>query len=260
MAAGDAFCGTVATGINRARPPASPPCVHSLAGLDGPRLPPSLQRLAPRMLTLAPGERLFAEGEAQEMLYLVRHGTLKSRRHASDGEELVLDFHFAGDLIGRSLLSGRGHRSEAVALCTAELCGFPLPDLQRAMAECWELQSGVLQGIGRAIAHDHLHVRLLGRPRAQERLAGFLLELHQRQLDRGLPADRMLLPMGRAEIASYLGLVIETVSRAFTRLQEERVLRVSGRRLQLLDLERLCEIGGEHARQHALVAKRRGLG
>jgi len=134
-----------------------------------------------------------------------------------------------------------------VALTVADVCRFPMIAVEEAMRESVELQRALLDRIGRSIAHDQDHAVLLARPLAQERLAGFLRELQRRQQARGESPVRIQLPMGRADIASYLGLVIETVSRAFTRLQEEQVLKVSGRRVQVLDSRRLSELSGESA-------------
>lgn len=222
-------------------------CLHTLAQIEATRLEAILQRLGPEAVRLEPGERLFAEGDEQHDLHVVRSGVLKTRRIGVQGEELVLDFHFAGELLGRGFLSGRPQRCEAVALTAADVCRFPMPALEEAMSESVELQRSILDRIGRAIARDQDHAVLLGRPLAQARLAGFLHELQRCQQGRGESPVRIQLPMGRADIASYLGLVIETVSRAFTRLQEEQVLKVSGRRVQVLDSKRLCELSGEGA-------------
>lgn len=235
-----------ALGADISRLPAAM-CLRALAEIEGAGMAAILQRLRPEPVRLEPGERLFAEGDEQQSLHVVRSGALKTRRVGAHGEELVLDFHFAGELLGHGILSGRPQRCEAVALTVAEVCRFPMSAIEGAMRESLELQRAMLGRIGRSIAHDQDHAVLLGRPLAQERLAGFLRELQRRQQALGESTSRFHLPMGRADIASYLGLVIETVSRAFTRLQEDQVLKVSGRRVQVLDSKRLCELNGESA-------------
>lgn len=245
-------CGTRAhggfesLGANVSRLPAAT-CLLALAEIEGAGIAAILQRLRPEPVRLEPGERLFALGDEQQDLHVVRSGALKTRRVGVHGEELVLDFHFAGELLGHGILSGRPQRCEAVALTEAEVCRFPMSAVEEAMRESLELQRAMLGRIGRSIAHDQDHAVLLGRPLAQERLAGFLRELQRRQQARCESTRHIQLPMGRADIASYLGLVIETVSRAFTRLQEEQALKVSGRRVQVLDSKRLCELSGDSA-------------
>lgn len=235
-----------ALGADISRLPAAT-CLRALGEIEASGLTAILKRLEPEPVRLEPGERLFAEGDEQCDLHVVRSGVLKTRRIGAQCEELVLDFHFAGELLGHGILSGRPQRCEAVALTVAEVCRFPMSAVEEAMRESLDLQRAMLGRIGRSIAHDQDHAVLLGRPLAQERLAGFLRELQRRQQAGGESPNRIQLPMGRADIASYLGLVIETVSRAFTRLQEEKVLKVSGRRVQVLDSRRLCELSGESA-------------
>jgi CRP/FNR family transcriptional regulator len=238
--------GLDALGADISRLPAAT-CLRALAEIEASGLSAVLKRLEPEPVRLEPGERLFAEGDEHQDLHVVRSGALKTRRVGAHGEELVLDFHFAGELLAHGILSGRPQRCEAVALTVAEVCRFPMSAVEEAMRESLELQRAMLGRIGRSIAHDQDHAVLLGRPLAQERLAGFLREMQWRQQALGESTSRIQLPMGRADIASYLGLVIETVSRAFTRLQEEQVLKVSGRRVQVLDSKRLCELSGDSA-------------
>jgi CRP/FNR family transcriptional regulator, anaerobic regulatory protein len=192
-----------------------------------------------RHRALGSGEHLFHLGERLSALYVSRHGSLKSVAMTEEGVEQVIAFHLPGELIGLDALGSGQHRCQAVALEAAEVCELNVGQLERAAREVPGLQHGLLRLMGRSVEVDQDHLALLGRPQAIERLALFLVGLVTRLQAQGLDGERFALPMSRADIASYLGLVIETVSRGFGRLQDEGLLKVSGRRLQILDMHGL---------------------
>lgn len=192
-----------------------------------------------RHRALARGENLFHLGESLSALYVSRHGSLKSVAMNEEGDEQVIAFHLPGELVGLDALGSGQHRCLAVALEPAEVCELNIAQLELAAREVPGMQHGLLRLMGHSVEVDQDHVALLGRPQAIERLALFLVGLVTRLQAQGLDGERFALPMSRADIASYLGLVIETVSRGFGRLQEEGLLKVSGRKLQIFDMHGL---------------------
>ena len=208
----------------------------SAAHVDG------LHGLNGRHRALVAGEVLFHLGESQCALYLSRRGSLKSVAINEDGDEQVIGFHLPGELIGLDALGSGRHRCLAVALEACEVCELNLAQLEQAAREVPGLQHGLLRLMGHTVEFDQDHLAILSRPQAIERLAMFLVNLSFRLQAQGIESQRFNLPMSRAEIASYLGLVIETVSRGFGRLQEDGLIRIAGRKLQLLDMAGLCAL------------------
>ena len=194
--------------------------------------------LAGRVQPLARGESLFRAGDSGEVVYAVRAGALKTVTVTEDGTEHVLGFHLPGELVGLDALASGRHGVEAVALADSHVCAMPIQSLLATGSRAPDLGRELLQVFGRTALHCHAHVDVLMRRQAGERIALFLHEMGARLLREGA-AGAMQLPMSREDIARYLGLALETVSRGFTKLQDEGVLEVSGRVVRVLDVERL---------------------
>jgi CRP/FNR family transcriptional regulator len=179
-------------------------------------------------------------------VYVARDGAFKTVSISEDGEEQVLGFHLAGELIGLDALGDGTHRCEAVALTTANVCDVPFTELGAVAAQLPSLQRQLLRVIGRSANRDSDHVEMLVRRQANERLALFLHGLSERYRQIGMSAHAFKLPMSREDIARFLGLALETVSRGITRLQEDGLIDVRGRHVEIIDiaqLERLAHPG-----------------
>jgi CRP/FNR family transcriptional regulator len=138
-------------------------------------------------------------------------------------------------LIGLDALGEGSHRCEAIALTTASVCDVPFEELAVIAAQIPKLQQQLLRVIGQSLNRDSDHLDLLLRRQANERIALFLHSLGERYRTIGLSAEAFRLPMSREDIAHYLGLALETVSRGFTRLQEDGVISVQGRHVEIVD-------------------------
>lgn len=205
-----------------------------------------LQRLDAIVLRGRPlhkGEHLFDAGQPLQQLHAVRSGTLKSYLLNSEGGEQITGFHLPGELLGLDGLGACGHPGFAVALETSMVCSIPLARLEELAADMPRLRGELLRVMSAAIHAEHEQWRLT-RKAAAERLAGFLLELSQRFRARGYSARNFILPMGRCEIANYLGLTSETVSRLLARYRARGLVEISGRELRVTDLQRLQQLGG----------------
>jgi CRP/FNR family transcriptional regulator len=185
--------------------------------------------------SLGRGERLFRAGQALDAVYLVRDGALKTITLAKDGEEQVLGFHLPGEMLGLGALATGRHRSEAVSLTASRVCEVPFAELGQLAARAPSLQQQLLRVMGQGAARDQDHVEMLIRRQASERIALFVHGLQERYRQSGRSAVELVLPMSREEIGRFLGLALETVSRGFSRLQEDGVIAVSGRRVEILD-------------------------
>ena len=208
----------------------------------GPEDVERLEALVKRRRPVARGETLFRAGSTLGNLYVARGGSFKTVVNSEEGEQQVIGFHLPGELIGLDALGAGRHRCDAVALETARVCEVPLAELESIAAQVPGLQRQLLRVMGRSMGRDQDHLEMMNRRQATDRVLLFLHSLSERFETLGLDGRAFTLPMTREEIASYLGLVIETVSRSFTRLQEDGVIAVRGRQVKLLAADRIAAL------------------
>ena len=195
----------------------------------------TLLTLAHRRVSLGRGEALHRAGDAFQSLYVVASGALKSRCVLEDGRDQVVAFHLPGDVVGLDGLGTGRHHSDVTALQKAQAWVVPLARLDdHAMRE--QLPGLLAQELRRSRAT----LSTLGTRRALGRIAAFLVELARRQGNAGRPARMVTLAMSREEMGSHLGLTLETVSRALSRLRRDGLVHVGARRVRILDFERLA--------------------
>jgi CRP/FNR family transcriptional regulator len=185
-------------------------------------------------------QTLYREGDRFQFVYAVRSGTFKSTLALADGREQVSSFHMAGELMGLDGLAQGSHASTAAALEDAEVCAIPYAHLNELAAGSSAMAHVVSRLMSRELVREHSLMMLLGSMNAEERLAAFLLNLSQRLKARGYSASEFHLRMTRAEIGSYLGMTLETVSRTFSAFQQQRLLEVDKRHISILDPDALA--------------------
>jgi CRP/FNR family transcriptional regulator, anaerobic regulatory protein len=203
-------------------------------GLSGDQLG-ALDDMVSLRRTVGRGEALFRVGEPFTSLYAVRAGFFKTCVSSEDGRDQVTGFQMAGELLGLDGIGTDRHTCDAVALEDSSVCVIPFHQLEDLSREFSDLQRQLHRIMSREIVRDHGVMLLLGSMRAEERLAAFLLNLTQRLKSRGFSASELILRMTREEIGSYLGLKLETVSRAFSKLQDDGALEVKQRQIRVLD-------------------------
>ncbi|MFN3415665.1 MAG: fumarate/nitrate reduction transcriptional regulator Fnr [Caldimonas sp.] len=203
-------------------------------GLSRPNLE-KLDHMVASRRSVKRGEALFHAGDPFQSLYAVRTGFFKTRVSSEDGRDQVTGFQMAGELLGLDAISQDRHTCDAVALEDSQVCVIPYQQLEHLSREFTELQSSFHKIMSREIVRDHGVMLLLGSMRAEERLAAFLLNLTQRLQARGFSPSSLILRMTREEIGSYLGLKLETVSRTFSKFQEDGLLEVKQRQIRILD-------------------------
>jgi CRP/FNR family transcriptional regulator len=190
---------------------------------------------------LKAGQTLYRAGDRFDFIYAVRSGTFKTSLDLSDGREQVSGFYLGGELMGLDGVAHGKHASSATALEDAEVCAIPYARLSELSAANAGMQHIVSRLMSREIVREHSLMLLLGSMNAEERLAAFLLNLSQRLKARGYSPTEFHLRMSRAEIGSYLGMKLETVSRTFSAFQQQGVLEVDKRHIRIADMERLSE-------------------
>ncbi|MCS7101452.1 MAG: fumarate/nitrate reduction transcriptional regulator Fnr [Burkholderiaceae bacterium] len=188
------------------------------------------------------GEALFRAGDRFEALYAVRLGFLKSTVTSSDGREQVTGFHMAGEIVGLDGIGNEAHSCDTVALEDTEVCVIPYQRLEEVAASVPALRGHLHKVMSREIVREHGVMLLLGSMHAEERLAAFLLNLSQRFEARGYSRSEFVLRMTRAEIGSYLGLKLETVSRVLSRFAQEGLIEVNQKHVRIVDADGLRAI------------------
>lgn len=194
-----------------------------------------LDTLVAKRTSVPRGETLYRSGDPFRSLFAVRTGFFKTRVAAEDGRDQVTGFQMAGELLGFDGIGTEQHSCDAVALEDSQVCVIPFDQLENLSREFSELQRQLHKVMSREIVREHGVMLLLGSMSAEERLAAFLLNLTQRLAARGFSGTALVLRMTRAEIGSYLGLKLETVSRAFSKFQDDGVLEVKRRAVRVLD-------------------------
>jgi CRP/FNR family transcriptional regulator, anaerobic regulatory protein len=175
------------------------------------------------------GEAIYRAGTAFDSLYAVRTGFFKSRVVLEDGRDQVTGFNMAGEILGMDGIGSGHHTADLIALEDSEVCVIPYSHLEQP-----EMQRQLHKVMSRELVRDQGVMMLLGTMRAEERLAAFLLNLSQRFVARGYSPSEFHLRMTRDEIGSYLGLSLETVSRLFSRFDEDGLISVQQKHIRIL--------------------------
>jgi CRP/FNR family transcriptional regulator len=191
------------------------------------------------------GDALFNAGDPFNAVYAVRSGFLKTTVINDDGREQVTGFHMPGELLGLDGIGTSRYNGNAVALEDAELCVLPFSLLEEIGRDIPTMQRHLHGVLSREIVRDHGVMMLLGSMRAEERLAAFLLNLSKRFTHRGYSPSDFHLRMTREEIGSYLGLKLETVSRLFSRFQDDGLIEVQQKHVRIVDIEGLQAVMGD---------------
>ena len=184
------------------------------------------------------GTEVFGEGEETEYVYQIISGAVRTHKLLADGRRQINSFHLPDDMFG--LENGATHRFTAEAVVETRVRITRRRSLLETMQNRQSGASSFLALVTRNLQHAENHMLLLGRKTALERVAAFLLELDERL---GQPSV-LVLPMSRRDIADYLGLTLETVSRACSTLRDQKMLKFEGatqRQIVLLDRKGLAE-------------------
>jgi CRP/FNR family transcriptional regulator len=198
-----------------------------------------LHMLVEHIGPLPAGTHIFRTGDRFDAIAAVRSGTVKTCRVDREGREQVLGFHLPGEIIGLSAIDGERYPCDAVALDEVQLCRFSFPKIALLASRLPGLQQQLFRLMSRGIGQAE---RLSGDHSADERIAAFLIDLSARLQARGFPGLRFELTMPRIDIANYLRLAPETVSRVLRRFQDEGLVRVRRREIELAEPARLARL------------------
>lgn len=211
------------------------------AGGLGPRGRQRLARILDWAIPIREGGHLYRVGDPLKALYIVHEGCFKTYVVDGAGREQVLGFHLPGDVLGLDALFPEKYGCNAMALEPGTVCVLGCHDLGGLIEALPDLNGQMLRLMSKEIGHARA---LSGNHSADERLAAFLLSLSARYGQRGRPRWHFVLSMARRDIANYLRLATETVSRVFARFQKQGLIAVERRQINVTDpqgLERLAE-------------------
>jgi CRP/FNR family nitrogen fixation transcriptional regulator len=198
---------------------------------------PSLERVA-----YCKGALVFQQAQPRKNVYQVIAGAVRTHKLLPDGRRQIAGFHFAGDIFGLEI--GETHRftAEAIVPTTLRLASrSTVDDVVETRPMAFRVFLGMITD---SLVHAENQMLLLGRQNSHERVAAFLVEMHSRSTEQGVTH----IPMSRRDIADYLGLTIETVSRAMSEFQKSGFLRYVDKRRRdviVVDKEALVELADE---------------
>lgn len=206
-----------------APPPAIPAGGHDLPQTRGAPADLLARRLAAGQLrTFDAKDYLFREGDPVGFVYLVEVGHVCVYRTLADGRRQVIDFAYPGDVVGLGALGEHGDNAQATARSRVRC--VPIASLQQAIREDGRLGLKLYEALSRELTASRELLFTVSQRTAGERLASFLIGLSRRNERIGADPCEFVLPMTRADIADFLGLTIETVSRTFTRLRGDGLI------------------------------------
>ncbi|WLQ11585.1 fumarate/nitrate reduction transcriptional regulator Fnr [Hahella aquimaris] len=207
------------------------------------------------------GEYIFEQHTPFRSCFAVRSGAIKTFTVSEEGEEQVTGFYLPGEIIGLDSVSMEKYSCSAVALERTSVCEIPLEKFEDLASDIPSLQHHFFSLMSKEIQESRQLTMLLSKNSAEERIASLLLSLSTRFSRRRLSGTNFRLPMPRSDIGNYLGLAVETVSRVITRFQNNGIIKVQGREVQILQLEELQKILRhdtkclEHQKESALNAR-----
>ena len=206
--------------------------------------PGSMLDIDVRTLVLHKHEKLINDGDRFQTLYAVRSGAVKIYKDTETGEEQIIDFCLPGDLIGLDAIhSGRFH-CHAVALDTSSICALEFSEIEKLCEKSPQFRKAFFKRLSAGIHRNESLLVTLGTRDAYQRLAAFLVALTEYYGGQGLSRAEFVLPMSRADIADYLNLAVETVSRLFSRLQSDDCVEVKRSAVKIMNLELLYDAAG----------------
>jgi len=200
------------------------------------------EQIVHRSRPIQPDEHLFRAGDEFRSVASVRTGCFKSYVVDHEGQEQVLGFHLPGEIIGLDAIHSQRHTANVVALDTSAVCGLTFESMCGMARQMPELQTELFRLMSQRISELEVSAGDLS---ADERIARFLLSLSARFARRGYSEAEFMLAMSRRDIASYLRLATETVSRVFARFQKSGVLRVDRKEVRIRNMPALRELAGQ---------------
>jgi CRP/FNR family transcriptional regulator len=192
-----------------------------------------------RARVVTEGTAIHRAGDPFRSVFFLKSGAAKRMLIQEDGREQILGFPMPGDIVGMEAIDAGTHSTTVIALDMCAVIEIPFEAIEALASENPSVARFLYHRMSAALRDEHGWLAALGLLNADERVAAFLLDLSNRFSARGFSSRRFMLRMTRAEIGSFLGLTLETVSRVFSRFQKLGLLNVTRRDIELLDMAAL---------------------
>lgn len=192
-----------------------------------------------RTLKLKKKAFLFQRDDPQQCIYAVKSGAIKTALPTPDGEEQIIGFYLPGDLLGFDALAKNKHTCNAQALEDTHVCQLSIDTFHRLCNDMSSLRTQMMRNMGSEIERENALLLTLGQMRTESRLATFLLGMSERNQTRGFSGSEFHLSMPRHDLANYLGMAVETLSRMFSKLSDEGMIEVKHRLVKIIDSPKL---------------------
>ncbi len=206
-----------------------------------------LNNIVQRGKPLQRGDYLYRANDPFDSVFAIRSGAVKAMTISDNGEEQVTGFYLPGEVVGMDGIADNRYTNSVIALETSSVCEIPFNRMEELSLQIPNLQRHFFQLMSREITQDQQIITLLSKSSAEERIAALLLSISSRNSRRQLSSTAFRLPMSRTDIGNYLGLTIETVSRIFTRLQKQDVIKVDKKEVLINNMDLLRNIANGDA-------------
>lgn len=211
-----------------------------------PSLPPEerskLSGYVQYRMTKPKGQIIYKNGDSFSSIFVVSSGAIKSEVGLANGHGQITDFHFPGEILGLDGLQNLQHHTDAITLGNTELCSINLKKFNGKLYETPVLRDQLFSALSQNVNKLNHHLTIMGSLKADKKLAWFLFGISERFSKMGLKANEYNLQMSREDIASYLGLTIETISRSFTQLHDLGLIESTNRKVNITNPEKLTEM------------------
>lgn len=195
-------------------------------------------------ITLSEGETLFNEADTGEHVYTVTSGYIKIFKTMPDGRCQIMSFVIPGDFFG--LAQSGIHTYTAQAVTQSTLCRFSKASLEKSLDKWAHMKNNFYNILTHELCNAQNQILLLGRKCALEKVSSFILDIHKRSQKIGVHSPIVYLPMSRTDIADYLGLTGETVSRTFSALAKDGIIKSRGKRhVEIKEMAKLIAACGD---------------
>lgn len=201
----------------------------------------NIRTLNPRAFVLREGAFLFRAGDRLDGIYRVNSGSVKLYRISEEGEIQIIGFYLQSDLIGLDALADGISRSTAMTMDMSNISLVPFSTILNHAKDFDH--EGFIHKLGASYNRDMRHSMVLSQL-TNRRLAWFLLEYSEAMAKCHFSPVEFILPMSRSDIALFLGMAVETLSRMFAGLRKQGILSIDQRKVRLLDIDNLRKIAG----------------
>lgn len=206
-----------------------------------------LDNIVDRRAPLKKGQHLFEANDHFNALYAIRAGVVKLYSFTDTGEEIVHGFYLPGDVLGIDALGSRRHQYNAIALDTTSVCSLPFEKFSNLVEKVPQLNRQMMNAISKEVLDGRMHSELLVRRNADQRVAQFIWNMSERYRSRGYASSEFRLSILHRDVAVYLGLTPETVSRILAKFHADDVATWKKKEVVIHDMNKLLHIAGIHS-------------